>query len=480
MKRKLRKLSMLTLAAATLGFSSVAYANESQEDEVLANVSGGGGVAIVHAPQEIKNFDNPVDRMYYSVFGEGFEYMQERSKEVNEVVYYNGIRMEVLSTITVRRDLSDTRELSEDVLRETIGDSYTFFTLQDTTGDRISSDMFINVTSNDYTWPHGYLIDFDEDTKTGTFIARHSTWDTYENDNTYQQLRLIVDRLIKDRVDIDEPLKEIIIKDLIDTHNPTFVKDEGREVLKKDELKIPIEGWEFAYISNIALRGNMLHIQTNTHKDFSGTNWNWHSINQLVNINTGDIIIDNDVFWLNNHDDEGNLINDREYKEIIFYIEDIKNLSSYYIKLIATYYETYKDINLNIDFKSPILKDNLTVEEDVKILIDNQEVFISNIRISPLEIRFSIDTGEELYGSHIDFSIMDNLNLTLIFEDGTRRENVQKRWGHNSWGMSWSWNESLDGTDKVFSNLEMILSNIVINTEDLVAISINDVIIQVK
>lgn len=477
MKRKLRNLTMLTLAIATLGFSSVAYANE---DQILIGDGGGGGAVAISAPLKNNNFTNPVDRMYYHQFGEGFQLMQEKSREINRSVYEDGIRMEVLSTVTVRTNLRSNEHFTEDGYWVELDNSYTFFTLQDTTGDRISQDMELNLTSNNDMWPYAGLVDFNEDTKTATFVAYHNAGDSQENDNVDKQLSLILEGIIKDRVEVEEVLEDISISDLLNSHNPTFIDQEGTEILAKDELNIPIQGWDSAYISNIALKGNMLHIQTNAHRDYSTTNWDWYYIHHLVNTNTGDEIWFADNYWIDNYDEDWNLIDNREYQEMIFYIDDINDLSSYYLKLSGGYYDTFIDTNIEIDFDSPIIKENIVVEKEAKILVDNKEVSISNIMISPLEISFSID--EEMYGDDLVSFMNDNLSMTLIFEDGTRQENVQKsRYGsHNVWGMSWFTDENEDGSDTIHSNIEMILSNFVINTEDLAAISINGVVIEVK
>lgn len=495
MKRKLKNLSFLTLAIVALGLSSIAYANEEQEYYPIN--SGGGGMTVIPIEMHIPSFENPVDQMYYNVFGEGFELMQQRSRQVNRVIYQDGIKMEIFSTITVRKNLFDDE-------RGQTNTSFTFFTLQDQTENRVSSDMQLNLNTDDLqdhtrpVWAHERLIDFDEDTQTATFVVEHRFWSIHEENNSiHEHVNLVIEGIVKDRVYVDEILKDIDIAYLVNSHTPTLEENntsletinddfpiEERKSLVRDELEIPIEGWESAYISNIALKDNMLHIQTNTHRAFdidrSSIDW-WtsYSINNLINTNTGEFIWPIDTLRIDNFDEEGNFIDNRQYEEFIFYIEDLDSLPYYYINLNGGYFETIIDTNLEVSFYSPVIKENIIIEE-VKILIGGEEVYINSIQISPLEIRLGIEPhGIELNNYDLHYFINDNVNLTLIFEDGTDQENIQKRWGHNSWGMNWSWVED-DTNDIIITEASMVLRGLVINVEELAAVNINGTVIEVK
>lgn len=503
MKGKLRNLSILTLVITTLGFSSITYASvEQQNIEVYDNTStidnvGVGSSIIILEDNFISEkpiFKKAFDEMYYNAFGEGFKFIHNYSRQVNRSVYQDGLHMKILSTITIGQRISSDSN-------QKIHKSYTFFTLQDKTGDRVSEDMEINLNTNglENVQANVLMVDFDEETKIATFMSTHRFWGIEEgNNNNHKNIIIDIHDIITDVIEVNEILKDTNIYQLLQVHNPTFTQNQvilsrtakltetflninninNNYTLLKDELSIPIEGWNSTYISNIGLKENILHIQINV--DIEQNRFIWSCpINNLVDNITGDSISSIYNLVLYNYDEDWNIIGNREYREIAFYLEDISNLYNYYISLIGRYNNTIPNTGPKISFYSPIIEDNFIIKGEIPVLIGEQEVYVSNILISPLGVSFNI--GEDGIFTEDDFLfIAENTSLNLIYEDGSKHENAQKRWGSTSWEFKWYWNPTEDSNhDGIVSNISMKANNIV-NTKKLVAISINDVVIKVK
>lgn len=466
MKRLLNKLATISTVMSIVIGSSVVYGEEHDQEPAMSHE---------------RTFENPDDNMYYSVFGEGFEFMQEHSKQVNTTTNHDGLHMEILSTVSVQLD---------DMLR-----SFTFFTLQDETGDRVNRDMRLNLSDQliENGWGNAWLLNFDETTQTATFVAEIHHFGRDEH-TEHNNVSILIESILADNIFIDEIIDNVDIAYLLDSHNATFTRNETAgvsssfisssleldelgldfdtisegETLTKDELRIPMGSYTDGYISNIALVDDMLHVQTNTSHGYDL--FNWHSLD-LVNTETGEIIAPLYNVRLDNYDEDFNLIDDIMYEESVFLIQDVNNLSNYAFNLKGSYFDTFIETDLAISFLSPILMGEITVnEEPAQVLISDKEIEINNIFISLLGIQFNL-RSDELLNEDVDIFYMfdlisDNLDITLIYDDGTQQEYIgtNNMMGH--------------GEDEDF--ISVSIGGQVIDVDRLVAINVNGTNITVK
>lgn len=483
MKRKIKHLGILALIMGIITSSSLVLGNKI---EVLAS-SVADTLKVQNLAmfgRDIHKFDNLTDMMYYSVFGESFEIMQQHSKEVNKEAYYDGIRMEVLSTVTIAQEDFYT--------------SYTFFTLQDTSSNnRITNTTRINLQNKILqdnivnAWGNAVPVLFDEETHTMTFIGTYTHYNT-EGGNYLEHMPINIETIIDNYTTESKPIHDINIMDLINNHDASFTNNRTRgggfgnqleelgldfhelleeDTLKKDELSIPIQGWDSAYISNIALIDNMLHIQTNTLERRDITE-QWFNLT-LIDTKTDNVATPIYSINLDNMDEDFNIIEDKVYQDFVYLIEDINNLQHYSLNLETSYYDTIINTDLEISFSSPIFMETYKVGEATQILIDNQETNISNIKVSTMGVNFTIDEIELLPEDIREYSevIKNNIDVTLIYNNG-----VEDTYLNNSIGTSW-WQED---QEEFIRDITIKLEGSVIDVDNLVAIKINGTIIEVN
>jgi len=429
---------------------------------------------------ERRTFDNIVDQMYYDVFGTGFEFMQRNSQTLDQVATYGNLRMEVLSAIVVGGDTlhqydfhEGTREVTrspEPVFRAVEG--FTFVSLIDTTGANAFDERMNMVFAQENFDPDRRYGVFsggarflfqDEASGAGIFVIQHHG--TVLLDATSVDIGFTVQTIMSGFSEISERI-DVSIAAMLAGHEATTTILAGADVggwgaswggdgertfgegfdatqvdhtvLVKDELNVALDA--NIYLSNIALIGNMLHVQLN---EFS-TNfvnmavpdprWAHVSLVDFSDTDTEffpwDAMLHADLFLdLSDYDENFNLVNDRRYSEFIHIIDDLSRLENVYFMLTGGYFSNISQTNLSFDSVSmPI---NLQrVELDAIDVVTSEatgarSVTLSNIVITPLGISFhmtgdSIDftnTADEFF-----FTAHDAVAITFTNADGTTVE----------------------------------------------------------
>lgn len=433
MKNKLRKMAIFATTLAMIAAPKSIYANiihHSAHALHFPNVFQG----IFIDPDNDEPFN-----MYKQVFGENHETIQRNSRAVNRTTYYDGIRMNVLSTGVITN-----------VFRQ---QAYVFFTLQDETGSRLGDNIWLDI---EHDWSivskHATQLHFDEETNTATFVLNVWYFDNESFNDDYRNITININGIHTNRHwGIDTINQTIEIGNLLKSHNPTFVTDVEEEVLKwwtreleltgwtrggdkglhyildnqilaRDELNIRIGGVEGAYISNIALVDNTLHVQTRGKVSIEDS-----SLNQWVNVSLlneeGSGVSTEYGFTISGFDENLNRIEGIQYTQRGFYIEDLEEISSYTLELHIGSFDD-ASINLEISLISPVISNGITLEESKVVLLDGEELSIDNILISPMFLSFNLDAQVEGFNEFMNLfvNIINNLQVEFFFDDGTQEE----------------------------------------------------------
>lgn len=281
-------------------------------------IPSGVGISAEH-----HNFDNPVDLMYFSIFGEGFEIMQRQSSNINRTINQGNWQLELLSSIAVLGQSfprpvwpdnveaiitedgiwtivdADTGEIIDiedlEVVETSDVNIYTFLTLRDTSGQiNVGFDVQLGIQEREMTanvpffMGHINMIYFDEETGLMYFVLQHHK--NTENIGNNVSIDFGIDRILADNRTI-ENIIELDIADLLGQHQATFfVSDgsniqaigsswemnnilgedfdpsaDGTELMTFGELNINLLEMagmvENFTLSNIALRDNLLMVQ---------------------------------------------------------------------------------------------------------------------------------------------------------------------------------------------------------------------------
>lgn len=478
--------------------------------------AAGGWVDL--GPFERRIFDNIVDQMYYDQFGDGFEFLQRNSQDINRVATYGNLRMEVLSSIAIGGGLQYSYDFNRETQEFTRSDEpayrlvevYTFFSLIDTSGAvEFSERMAMGMRpeeppADDFyrRWVSAGGARFlfqDEETGAGIFSVHHSGFQGA--DATDVNINVTLESIMSDLTMIDE-LIDLDISALVEAHEATTIMIAGEdlrgwgtslsreevgedfspseinhEVLTRDELNIPLT--EGIYLSNIALIGNALHVQFNEYTDgmfHGGPSERWVNvfvtdINRADSENPWEAHISADIFLdVSLADSDFNLINNRRHTEHVFRLENLDDLSNFSFSLMGSYFRNVMRVNLGVDsLVLPINTQVIALDDVIEVLTSEasggQMVTISDIVITPMGVSYSIINAEHLWtmanrADDLWFHPMDSITIMLTYSDGTQV--VYEGMG-GSFG--------LGGTYPNFDTMHVAITGVAIDLDNLVSIS---------
>lgn len=303
---------------------------------------------------------------------------------------YNGIKIEVIAA------------LNDDEM------AIVYLAVQDLTDNRI--DKYIHLYNYDISGASGFtheVVDYDETTKTA--IIRMTA--TGGQDLNGKNVSLSVSSFLTGRKELDNFDTNINLEDITPAANTikhdirqsgsssggndalfeTMHAQGETDILALDEMNITLPNVGFAYISNIGIIDDKLHVQVKwTKKGFEVANMDDHGSFALVDNNNKTLLPIGIGF----------VKDDYYYSEFIFDIAP-QTLANY--KLVGEYFTTngdYIEGDWKVDFKISSVKS--TIKADCNIDIDG--IKISNVSISPLGITLFVN-GKKVDNSDVEISI---------------------------------------------------------------------------
>ena len=210
---------------------------------------------------EMPTFDNPIDYVYWSVFGDGFEFMQNASVNINRTINHGNLQLRVLSSVAIAGQTftqivwpenviqifdeetgiwqmicDDTGEVIdwEDLEHVEATDLtvYTFLSLRDTTGEismastqlSLEQDLGAVITAGEgFFFGHIRFGHYDEENDTAYFAAVHSTH--VENPGRTMPISFTIDHILAGEQHYSDEIK-IDLAALLDSHQATFIVED--------------------------------------------------------------------------------------------------------------------------------------------------------------------------------------------------------------------------------------------------------------
>ena len=538
--------------------------------EVVA-VQAGGSVAIFGG-WEMRTFDDPIDQIYYNTFGEGFELVQSRSNSINSTLTSGEWQLSVISSIAVpgmtftttiwpenATFVIDEENWTREVIDGDTGEPIdmealeqveytdmqvtTFLALQDTTGrvplngvnltlvDAFDPDDMMSRSS--FFFGHINFVHFDEDTNTAYFAARHNSsvreaGDSVEISFTIDQIFADV-QMIMEEIDID-------IADLLESHEATFITLEASqrfgggfsshdmfevmgqdfdpfsgdiEAMERGELSIYLA--ENMYLTNIAVRDNLLHLQTSQEDQIGWPTARWAHLmivdNRIEPFDWEELLADIDVFtateaemeeWnlrfepyaaryiqgifgfdVSPVDEDFILIGNRRYNEQVIYIRDSELINNLGFIVSGSYHAVVQPVDFAVSAEASVLGGRIESDASARVRIDGRSYIIGDFTITPLELSFGIEDAQTLVDRMNDhtrfFSMEEHIELELIHADGTVTEHSGRQTG---WSFGHIWDE--DGEVTELTETKVNFGGIVIDIDDLVAVRVNGIRIDLR
>ena len=374
---------------------------------------------------------------------------------------------------------------------------YTLFSIRDASGTvDLSLPMELGISIPDFDGDagifggiHGWasMVNYDEETGTAFFMAQHRVHEPGGETSDVKSLTFTIDRILAE----PETISEEIMADLMclpEGHEAAFttadrigfnsfggslnhelmyeVFGEGfdpflpdTEIMMPGELDIPImEG--FLYLSNVALRDNILFIQTRQPEQeqvWPQRTWiSWQLADGRVEMPDMEALfqqVDWDdpasvgafneammtaherfiypVYSINmNRLDEDFRMSGESYIDNVFYIEDLDMLPYLSLYVRGATYTVVESVNLVVPvFEVPVMGSFAAVDERVQINIYGQTYTIRNITADPLSIRFTIENAGrliemmEVRDGEEFFWLLDHIEVEGVLTDGAVVEN---------------------------------------------------------
>ena len=528
------------------------YTAEAETTRVVERFTESRGSGAFSSWDGERTFDNAIDLMYFNLFGDGFELIKSHSTDVNRTINHGNWQLNVISTVAIaERSFTSAiwpdnaivkfdeetgawviinEETGEVILEEELEKAdftsvrvHTFFSIKDTSGEIDLANGFEIIFRENLAdtrrlgdgtfsghagWGH-----LDEESGAMYLVATH--WGTVEELGDNININFVIDRILADWRHFTEEI-EVDFAYLLENHEATFIVEnvqwrggsssgEMREILGEDfdpfsadaeimargELNIPLA--HGIYLTNIALRDNLLLVQTRQ-SDFSRESWghaslidtrvkpiDWENtptmseaeLEKLFNLQMSRFpqsLYSIDVSLM----DENFQIIGNRYTEKVFHIEDLGSLNYLAFEVSHGYFAVVRTVNLvGPSLNSPVINQRLVVESDAEVVIYGTASTIKDIEISPLEISFVIGYVQPLFNTITDsdrwFDISEHIQIELIHKDGTES-------GHSirSTGWSTSWDD-----DKILE-LRVFFGGSVLDIDNLAAIRVNGVLIEVQ
>ncbi|MCL1799629.1 MAG: DUF4179 domain-containing protein [Eggerthellaceae bacterium] len=340
--------------------------------------------------------------LYYQHFGEGAHIAQYVS-EIGQSAHDQGFRMEVLSAVN---DGDNT---------------YLFVDVTDEAGGRLSEDAVVNRWNMTGSRPLGgggtSLVGYDPATETATF-AVHSI-SAKPGDSVLFTLSSFMSgatdySVLADTIDIAQLLAQqegsFVTRNAREGTSgglsPKF-HDEGRdlseikEVLELDALALAIPGFDKAWISNIAYRDGMLHVQLGRDRD-RGNVAVWLG---LVQRDTGERLDPYYTIGVGQRNEDGLA----DHEECVFEV-DRDALTDYSFVVEGFYYTQVFDGTWEVGFRVPERMDSLVRQVGADIGIGGKTAVVAEVELSPLGLTLRMQDTYQFKGE---------LNIVAAYRDGS-------------------------------------------------------------
>jgi len=521
-RMKKRIFSVIICAALIFSLGTSLVSAEAIEGDPAARALPGHLLEFFnHIGREPQLFDDVLDQIYFNRFGEGFSFMLRHSNELNETITYGDFNVELLTAVAVAGEERPSFSFNEvtEVFSEDWENSFReintfiFLSIQDESGEINFSDGTAAFRIN--PWGNTQLLFYDEETGTAYFVAEVFTSTSMSEDDNIS-IDFEVDGIFSDIRNFSETI-DLDLLDLLDNHEATTATEDSRmisgmswnqdaeeilgerftelvfdrgvdeisiETLTRDELNISL--CQDRYISNVALKNGLLHLQINE-QIIEGGAWpaERSSFLSLIDTRNDDHIQHTFSLFLEELDEEYNRVSDRRYEEQVYHFPDADTMNYLALNINGFYYYTIKPLNISASFDLPILFRHIAVEEGLETEILGDLFNIVDISIVPTGISFTIEGGLVLQDDCVDrepdcfenrFSPLEHVNITLIHDDGTE---------HEFYGNSGSWGAimlgpMIDGEMDALEDLQVIVSGSAIDMDSLVAIRINGELMQLQ
>jgi hypothetical protein len=288
-----------------------------------------------------------------------------------------------------------------------------YLTMQDLTGNRIdeSMNLLAGFSISGANMLTSEIVDFDAKTKTATLRLMGSGGDKLEGQKVTVRINSFMSgknvyREVDPGVDLTALLQDPETTALAMNNSPggggelyPILREQGTiEVLKKDALRIPLPGIDFAEISNIGRVDGRLHVQVRWSSDGVEN----HGYLYLTDA-AGNMIYPSNVSL--NHKAEGT----SKYEENIFEL-DKTELAGLKLKGYFVSYDRQTEGNWQTTFKI----EAITKAQEAACNIEAGSMKITRVAISPLGITVM---GS---GKPPGADTSDNLAIAAIMTDGKR------------------------------------------------------------
>jgi len=340
--------------------------------------------------RELQIFDDVLDQIYFNYFGEGFQFLLRHSEELNEVITYGDFTVELLTAVAIA---GEERLFNFGEETETFRNvnAFVFLSMQDGSGEIDFSD-FLDGTLRLAPWANSHILFYDEETSTAYFVV-----EVYNSMRKRDSISIDfkINTIFSDKRHFSEII-ELDLVELLENHEATtttedsgmfshmFWRQEAKELLDerfaehfhrrrivdnetsietlvRDELSISL--CQDRYISNIAIIQGLLHLQINE-GIIGGGFWpvsgTWpverSSSLSLIDTRSGDHIRDISTLFLEERDEEFNMVSDRRYKEWIYHFPDADTLNYLAISIVGDYFNTFIPLNISASFDLPIVE----------------------------------------------------------------------------------------------------------------------------
>ena len=546
---------------------------ETKEEVVVTAVnsgmatrrSGGGGFTVIGSQPafgyEDLEFETNLERVLFNQFGPNFDVVLRRGVSLEGVkTAYGDFELQLLKGITLKTSsfTSPDGDFDEEALKFVPNGEYiTHYNLGTFIAFRVSGIDLLNEEELMFFNSVTLLLDESENNRFGS--SANMLFQDTETGYSYfiAQMHHFLDHL-PDALEIDFNITHLVsdpqhrveevevnIPLLLETHSPTFEAPDEELIhfrggmwsadleeilgddfdlnyvyrLVRDEIQIPL-GYD-NFLSNLALEGNLLHLQFSSpsmsfarNLDFMTNASTWVS---LVNTEIEEFdfslvdfeeIEDLNAFWDNipqrrlsplygvdnsKMEEVEEVVGDETFtffreasgtrhNEEVFLIEDLSVLGNLAFEISISYMANVVELNLNVEpITSPVIDASVSFEGSFEVNVNGTYYTFEDLNVGFLGVRFDILNAAETLGNweapfEERFDPLGDLEIKFILEDGRY---VSPTFNSGGWGtggtMDFETGEWIQGT-----TLSVDLGGSAIDVENLVSVSINGVVVNIR
>ncbi len=361
------------------------------------------------------NVDN-IQRLFQMLFGGAVQLEQTDYSSIGKSVTDNGFRMDVISAVRDSENL------------------YLLAQLFDVEGDRLSEDIYIDsgtvtgvakIMGENVAAMSGIktnLLEYDKANQTAIF-GIHARGEFLADEAVYRLRSFGND---KKSVSIDAA--EINLYTLALNSSGQFIPFEAEkyddvglganeemdiedisDCMALDVMDVHFPGYEREYISNIAYRDGLLHLQLNDTQ--RGRNNRVYL--SLRNIRTGEELVD--LYDLSYGTYSPDFPNGAEHyavhhTEHVYRLDRLESLKDYAIHVEGEYYENVYHGDWQVRFDAPQEVTSVNLPVTGSVMVGGKQIEIKKVTVTPLSV--VITSGDKTDNS---------FDVSLIYKDGTKK-----------------------------------------------------------